>query len=32
MCNGVVGLEDTGQPLPEGVVVSPHRPAVRAAS
>jgi hypothetical protein len=29
LCNGVVLFEDTGELLPGGVVVAPHRPAAR---
>jgi Family of unknown function (DUF5999) len=33
LCNGVVSFEDTGQLLPDGRIVPPHRPdyATRAA-
>ncbi len=27
LCNGVVLFEDTGELLPDGVVIPPHRPA-----
>jgi Family of unknown function (DUF5999) len=27
LCNGVVAFDDTGEILPDGRVVSPHRPA-----
>lgn len=29
LCNGVVLFDDTGELLPDGRVVAPHRPAVR---
>ena len=29
LCNGVVLFEDTGEILPDGRVVGPHRPAQR---
>jgi hypothetical protein len=29
LCNGVVVFDDTGELLPDGRVVPPHRPAVR---
>ncbi len=28
LCNGVLLFEDTGELLPEGEIVAPHRPAV----
>lgn len=28
-CNGVLAFEDTGELLPDGQVVAPHRPQVR---
>ena len=31
LCNGVVVFDDTGELLPDGRVVPPHRPAVRLA-
>ncbi|MFI6503026.1 DUF5999 family protein [Nonomuraea typhae] len=31
LCNGVVLFEDTGELLPSGTVIAPHRPAVGAA-
>ncbi|WP_157254117.1 DUF5999 family protein [Nonomuraea typhae] len=31
LCNGVVLFEDTGELLPSGMVIAPHRPAVGAA-
>jgi hypothetical protein len=31
LCNGVVLFEDTGELLPDGQVVQPHRPATRSA-
>ena len=31
LCNGVVVFEDTGELFPDGRVVAPHRPLVRAA-
>ena len=30
LCNGVVLFEDTGELLPDGAVVDPHRPRVAA--
>jgi hypothetical protein len=30
LCNGVVVFEDTGELLPDGRVVQPHRPACSA--
>jgi hypothetical protein len=30
LCNGVVVFEDTGELLPDGQVVAPHRPDVPA--
>lgn len=30
LCNGVVLFDDTGELLPDGVVVAPHRPRVAA--
>ncbi|MFE5970292.1 DUF5999 family protein [Streptomyces sp. NPDC056463] len=32
LCNGVLRFEDTGELLPSGRVVHPHRPAVRGAA
>ena len=29
LCNGVVVFEDTGELLPDGRVIAPHRPVVR---
>ena len=29
LCNGVVAFEDTGELLPDGRTVAPHRPACR---
>jgi hypothetical protein len=29
LCNGVVVFDDTGELLPDGRVVAPHRPACR---
>ena len=29
LCNGVVVFDDTGELLPSGVAVAPHRPTVR---
>lgn len=29
LCNGVVSFEDTGDLLPDGTVVAPHRPTDR---
>ena len=29
LCNGVVVFEDTGEMLPDGRTVAPHRPACR---
>ncbi|GAA0939722.1 DUF5999 family protein [Nonomuraea longicatena] len=31
LCNGVVLFEDTGELLPGGTVIAPHRPTVGAA-
>ena len=31
LCNGVVLFDDTGELLPDGSVVAPHRPGCRAA-
>jgi len=31
LCNGVLIFEDTGELLPDGRVISPHRPGVAAA-
>src|SRR5437868_14708112 len=31
LCNGVVIFEDTGELLPNGVTIAPHRPTDRAA-
>ncbi|WP_433337096.1 DUF5999 family protein [Spirillospora sp. CA-294931] len=28
LCNGIVVFEDTGELLPDGQVIAPHRPAV----
>ncbi|MFI6689113.1 DUF5999 family protein [Streptomyces sp. NPDC050485] len=28
LCNGVLLFEDTGELLPDGQVIAPHRPAV----
>lgn len=30
LCNGVVLFEDTGELLPNGTVIAPHRPRVAA--
>jgi len=30
LCNGVVTFDDTGELLPDGGVVAPHRPAAQA--
>lgn len=30
LCNGVVLFEDTGELLPDGTIVEPHRPDVHA--
>jgi hypothetical protein len=30
LCNGVVAFDDTGELLPDGGTVAPHRPAVHA--
>ncbi|MFI7103318.1 DUF5999 family protein [Streptomyces sp. NPDC050161] len=30
LCNGVLLFEDTGELLPDGQVIAPHRPAVEA--
>ena len=32
LCNGVVVFEDTGEILPDGSTVAPHRPASRSAA
>ena len=32
LCNGVVVFDDTGEILPDGRTVAPHRPAVRVAA
>ena len=32
LCNGVVVFEDTGELLPDGRVIAPHRPVVRIPS
>ena len=32
LCNGVVVFDDTGELLPDGRVVPPHRPSVRVVS
>jgi hypothetical protein len=32
LCNGVVTFEDTGEILPDGRTVAPHRPIVRPAA
>ena len=29
LCNGVVAFEDTGELLPDGRTIAPHRPACR---
>ncbi|MCP2358585.1 hypothetical protein HD597_005605 [Nonomuraea thailandensis] len=31
LCNGVVLFEDTGELLPSGTAIAPHRPVVGAA-
>ncbi|MGM0364168.1 DUF5999 family protein [Streptomyces griseoaurantiacus] len=31
LCNGVLLFEDTGELLPDGKVIAPHRPLVVAA-
>ncbi|MBB5966997.1 hypothetical protein FHS22_006299 [Planomonospora venezuelensis] len=31
LCNGVVLFEDTGELLPDGGVIEPHRPLVGAS-
>ncbi len=31
LCNGVVIFEDTGELLPNGVIIAPHRPTDRTA-
>ncbi len=31
LCNGVVVFEDTGEILPDGTTVAPHRPLARTA-
>ncbi|MET9149239.1 DUF5999 family protein [Streptomyces sp. NPDC004042] len=30
LCNGVLLFEDTGEVLPNGVIVAPHHPALAA--
>lgn len=30
LCNGVVLFDDTGELLPDGGIIDPHRPAVRS--
>jgi len=30
LCNGIVVFEDTGELLPDGRVIDPHRPVTRA--
>jgi hypothetical protein len=32
LCNGVVVFEDTGELLPDGGVIDPHRPTDRTAA
>ena len=32
LCNGVVLFEDTGELLPDGSVIDPHRPKVHVAA
>lgn len=32
LCNGVVMFEDTGELLPDGRVIAPHRHLVRSAA
>lgn len=32
LCNGVLLFEDTGELLPDGRVIAPHRPTVGAAA
>ena len=32
LCNGVVVFEDTGEILPDGTCVAPHRPSCRPAA
>lgn len=32
LCNGVIVFEDTGELLPDGGVVPPHRPAAAVAA
>ena len=31
LCNGVVLFEDTGEILPDGRIIAPHRPSCRLA-
>ncbi|WSS54416.1 DUF5999 family protein [Streptomyces sp. NBC_01178] len=31
LCNGVLLFEDTGELLPNGQIIAPHRPLVKAA-
>jgi hypothetical protein len=32
LCNGVLLFEDTGELLPDGQIIAPHRPAVMTAA
>ena len=32
LCNGIVIFEDTGELLPDGAAIAPHRPTVRRFS
>lgn len=32
LCNGVVVFDDTGEILPDGTCIAPHRPACRSAA
>jgi hypothetical protein len=32
LCNGVLAFEDTGELLPDGRIIAPHRPLTGAAS
>jgi hypothetical protein len=32
LCNGVVLFDDTGELLPDGSAIPPHRPTVRVAA
>ncbi len=32
LCNGIVVFDDTGELLPDGAVIAPHRPTDRTAA